>query len=139
MSCAACWAPTDAAARSSTISRSASALLRQAGALLVEIHGQFDTQGLLDAVTHRALLDDYAGADTAKTVTAWENFRTAETALATAQNDAKRAQAEEDYLRGAVEDLDELDPKAGEEEKLAALRTRLMRRTQDAGKSCHGA
>ena len=32
-------------------------LLKQAGDLLVEIHGQFETQGLLDPRTHRVLLD----------------------------------------------------------------------------------
>ncbi|HRC27532.1 MAG TPA: AAA family ATPase, partial [Alphaproteobacteria bacterium] len=32
-------------------------LLRAAGAFLIEIHGQFETQGLLDSRTHRALLD----------------------------------------------------------------------------------
>lgn len=106
------------------------ALLRQAGALLVEIHGQFDTQGLLDAVTHRGLLDDYAGVQAAPITMAWTAWQDAAAKLARAQADARAAQAEEAYLRGAVTDLDSLEPKAGEEEKLAALRTRLQRRTQ---------
>jgi DNA repair protein RecN (Recombination protein N) len=106
------------------------ALLRQAGALLVEIHGQFETQGLLDAATHRAILDDYAGVDASGLSALWYQWRAAEQALRDAQDAAKRAQAEEDYLRGAVEDLDILDPKPGEEEKLAGLRGRLMRREQ---------
>ncbi len=106
------------------------ALLRQAGALLVEIHGQFETQGLLDAATHRAILDDYAGVDASGLSALWESWRVAEQALRDAQDGAKRARAEEDYLRGAVEDLDTLDPKPGEEEKLAGLRGRLMRREQ---------
>ena len=36
-------------------------LLRELGAALVEIHGQFETQGLLDAATHRCALDAFAG------------------------------------------------------------------------------
>jgi len=105
-------------------------LLRQAGALLVEIHGQFETQGLLDAATHRAILDDYAGLDAKELTGLWDKWRAAETALREAQENAKRAKAEEDYLRAAVDDLDELNPKPGEEEKLAGLRSRLMRREQ---------
>lgn len=105
-------------------------LLRQAGALLVEIHGQFETQGLLDAATHRAILDDYAGLDAKELTGLWDKWRAAETALREAQENAKRAKAEEDYLRAAVDDLDELSPKPGEEEKLAGLRSRLMRREQ---------
>ncbi|MGN6622296.1 MAG: AAA family ATPase, partial [Sphingomonas sp.] len=39
------------------------ALLRELGAALVEIHGQHDDRGLLDARGHRALLDAFAGVD----------------------------------------------------------------------------
>ncbi|MEG0818485.1 MAG: AAA family ATPase, partial [Brevundimonas sp.] len=35
--------------------------LREIGALLVEVHGQHETVGLLDWKTHRALLDNYGG------------------------------------------------------------------------------
>src|SRR5690606_35867087 len=36
-------------------------LLKETGAALVEIHGQFASAGLLDPATHRAALDNYAG------------------------------------------------------------------------------
>ena len=36
-------------------------LLRQLGDLLVEVHGQFDQRGLLDARNHRASLDAFGG------------------------------------------------------------------------------
>ncbi|MHB8284347.1 MAG: DNA repair protein RecN, partial [Caulobacteraceae bacterium] len=36
-------------------------VLRELGALLIEVHGQHDAVGLLDARTHRALLDTYGG------------------------------------------------------------------------------
>ncbi|MDQ2878956.1 MAG: AAA family ATPase, partial [Pseudomonadota bacterium] len=39
-------------------------LLREIGALLVEIHGQHDDRGLLNPRGHRALLDAFARADT---------------------------------------------------------------------------
>ena len=34
-------------------------LLKEIGATLVEIHGQFDNQGLLNPATHREVLDNY--------------------------------------------------------------------------------
>lgn len=105
-------------------------LLREAGDLLVEIHGQFETQGLLDPKTHRALLDEYAGTDTEALATAWQGWRAAEAELAQTREKMERARAEEAWLRGVLEDLDALDPKEGEEEKLAALRERLMKRDQ---------
>ena len=35
-------------------------LMRTVGDMLIEIHGQFDTQGLLNPSTHREMLDEYA-------------------------------------------------------------------------------
>ena len=42
-----------------------------------------------------------------------------------------RAKGEEDYLRAALEQLEELDPKQGEEQQLTQLRSRLMKREQN--------
>lgn len=106
------------------------ALLRQAGDMLVEIHGQFDTQGLLDPETHRALLDSYAGVDAEKLACLWDDWRAADRTLAVARADMDKARKEENYLRQAVEDLSALDPQAEEEGNLVDLRDRLMRRTQ---------
>lgn len=107
-------------------------LLKQVGELLVEIHGQFDTQTLLNPRVHRALLDDYAGnAKSLETLgAAWRNWTQARVILEEKRALMERARSEEIYLRGALEQLDELDPQTGEEEKLSTLRTRLMRREQ---------
>jgi DNA repair protein RecN (Recombination protein N) len=105
-------------------------LLKQAGETLVEIHGQFETHGLLDPRAHAVLLDEYAGVDTGAIAAAWNAWRDAERAITEAQERARRAKAEEDYLRAALDTLNELDPQPGEEEKLAALRGKLMRRGQ---------
>lgn len=103
-------------------------LLKQAGSLLVEIHGQFDTQGLLDGATHRGILDLYAGVDGAALARVWEEWKAAQAALTAARAAAEKARADEEYLRGCLEDLKKLAPEEGEEERLAALRVRLLSR-----------
>lgn len=106
------------------------ALLKEFGQTLVEIHGQFETQGLLDPKTHRLLLDSFAGVSAIKLQEAWVAWSTAEQAVVDAQNAIEDARREEDYLRQSLEDLDTLSPEKGEEEKLSDLRQRLMSRDQ---------
>ena len=107
-------------------------LLAQLGAHLAEIHGQFETQGLLNPATHRMHLDAYAQCEDLIKDTAcfYEDWRTTETALSEAQETAEQARAEEEFLRDSVQDLDALDIQENEEEELTALRTRLMNREQ---------
>ncbi|HEY8189684.1 MAG TPA: AAA family ATPase, partial [Micavibrio sp.] len=102
-------------------------LLREVGNLLVEVHSQFETHGLLDARTHRALLDDYAGITMqARALTGlWETWRGAERALGDAVYAAEKAKADEEYLRHAVGELDSLNPQAGEEDQLLTQRETL--------------
>ncbi len=104
-------------------------LLKKLGETLVEIHGQFETQGLLDAGTHRAILDDYAGLDAGLRDT-WDKWRAADRDLTDSREKMEKARTDQDYLRTAVEDIDALEPQEGEEDKLVALRERLMRRGQ---------
>ncbi|MFC7334113.1 DNA repair protein RecN [Rhodocista pekingensis] len=105
-------------------------LLRRLGETLVEVHGQFDTHGLLDPRTHLGLLDEYAGlGDAARaTAVAWRGWRQADQARQQAAEDAARARAEEEYLRHAVAELDSLDPRDGEEAELAEKRVTLQHR-----------
>lgn len=104
-------------------------LLNHIGTHLIEIHGQFETHGLLNTATHRALLDSYA-AVTADIEQAWNKWQVLKEELGSMQLQAEQARAQEDYLRQALEDIDELDPQPGEEEKLSALRDSLMNREQ---------
>jgi DNA repair protein RecN (Recombination protein N) len=105
-------------------------LLKQIGEMLVEIHGQFDTQTLLNPRVHRGILDEYANVDTQTLRQVWDDWKNAQDILIQRKADMERARAEEDYLRSALEQLDELSPKDGEEEKLTVLRARLMKREQ---------
>ncbi|NCT40905.1 MAG: DNA repair protein RecN [Alphaproteobacteria bacterium] len=104
-------------------------LLKTIGQTLLEVHGQFDTQGLLDPKTHRKILDDYAQID-GGLGTAWDEWRAAERKLTALKDTASASAEQEDYLRQSLEDLDALEPQAGEEKSLADLRESLMHREQ---------
>jgi DNA repair protein RecN (Recombination protein N) len=107
-------------------------LLREAGNMLVEVHSQFETHGLLDARTHRALLDEYAGLtpDVRALSRSWDTWKTLEEKLITAKADAEKARSDEEYLRHAVSELETLDPQPGEEESILIQREALKHREQ---------
>ena len=107
-------------------------LLRRLGASLVEIEGQFESQGLLDAAIHRRLLDAFAGARADETANAANRWSEARRLKAEAEAEIARARADEDFLRHALSELDAFDPKPGEEAELAELRQRLMNREKIA-------
>lgn len=102
--------------------------LKSVGEQLVEIHGQHDQRGLLDPSSHRDLLDDFGGLDKERRAseTAYRTWRDKAEELAALQALVEKAQAEEDYLRHMLGELDALKPKAGEEETLAERRQEMM-------------
>src|ERR1700744_149012 len=102
--------------------------LKAIGAMLVEIHGQHDERALVDAATHRRLLDAFAGLekDVAALEKLWEARRTANAALEGHRAGMERAAREADYLRHASDELKALAPQEGEETALAARRTTMM-------------
>jgi len=103
-------------------------LLKQVGELLVEVHGQHDGRGLMDPKTHLGLLDSYAGhaglLDACRA--AWKHFSEARRDRDALVQSTRASQAEQDYLQHAVEALEALDPKRGEDEALAGERQFLM-------------
>jgi DNA repair protein RecN (Recombination protein N) len=102
--------------------------LKALGSVLVEIHGQHDERALVDASTHRRLLDAFSGLE--KEVAAleklWEARREANKALDEHRAGMERAAREADYLRHASDELKQLAPKDGEETNLAGRRTTMM-------------
>ena len=103
-------------------------VLRQLSERLVELHGQHDDHGLLNPKGHRVLLDSYAGleADLAELRAAWRTRSDAQKALDKARADLEAVQAEEEFLRHAVSELDALSPEAGEEATLDSDRRRMQ-------------
>ena len=102
-------------------------VLRNLSACLVELHGQFDDRGLLNPRGHLALLDEFA--NNAKALSQlrklWGQLAETRKLLAVANADLAAIQAEEEFLRHAVAELDSLAPQVGEEAELDAKR-RLM-------------
>lgn len=102
-------------------------LLRRVGETLVEIHGQFDSHGLLDPASHRAALDAFATLESqaAAVETRHAAWRDALVAEAAERDQAARARDDEETLRHAASELDTLAPKIGEEAELAERRAFL--------------
>ncbi|MEL6209788.1 MAG: AAA family ATPase, partial [Pseudomonadota bacterium] len=107
--------------------RTSGEVLRALSDTLVELHGQHDDRGLLNPRGHRSLLDAFAGAEAqlAKTRTAWRAVAAARKDLAIAEARLAELQAEEEFLRHSVKELDDLAPEPGEDATLDARR-RLM-------------
>ncbi|MBN9671636.1 DNA repair protein RecN [Roseibium aggregatum] len=110
-------------------------LMRQAGALLVEIHGQHDDRALVDPDSHRELIDVFGGlsADATAVAKAYTAFRAAEKAVSDHEQRIEAARNEADYLRASVAELSKLKPERGEEEDLANRRTDMMKVEKIAG------
>ena len=101
--------------------------LREIGALLVEVHGQHETVGLLDVRTHRDLLDAYGGHGALLRAAggAWATWREAEASLEALSRDAAALAAEAEEAAQLLAELDALAPEAGEEANLAERRAVL--------------
>ncbi len=108
--------------------RASGEVLRRLSDTLVELHGQHDDRGLLNPKGHRTILDDYAETqeERAAVRTAWSARSAAARALAEAEAAVEAARAEEDFLRFAVKELDDLSPEPGEEEALDIQRRRMQ-------------
>jgi DNA repair protein RecN (Recombination protein N) len=102
-------------------------LLREMAPHLVEIHGQHDERGLLNARGHRALLDIFGRTEPSATGKAYAGFRAAEAELAAARADIETAARDREWLEHTVAELTALAPVAGEEETLADTRRSMQR------------
>jgi DNA repair protein RecN (Recombination protein N) len=95
---------------------------------LVEIHGQHDERALMEASSHRMLVDAYGRlepmAEATKSAHAAVKAIQAELAEETARVAA--AQAEADFAAHAHQELTKLAVKPGEEEALAERRSQMM-------------
>ncbi len=103
------------------------AVLGQLGALLVDLHGQHETQSLLHAEAQREILDAFAHAEPDLAAVAEVHARLSalreEEATLAARRDEIRRRA--DYLRHVVGEIDAAKVKIGEDEALQVEARRL--------------
>jgi len=102
-------------------------VLRSLSETLVELHGQHDDRGLLNARGHRALLDDFGQTGDLRRDArdAWNARQAAHKALAKAEAALNAVRSEEEYLRHAVAEMRSMAPEPGEDAALDASR-RMM-------------
>lgn len=103
-------------------------LLREAGALLVNIHGQSDGQKLMQKSSHLSLLDAYAG--DSQQLDAYRQlyaaWRQVTERLSELRLDESQRLRTREMLAYQIADIDEAKLKPGEEEHLIARRDRLQ-------------
>jgi DNA repair protein RecN (Recombination protein N) len=101
--------------------------LRELGATLVDLHGQHEHQALLDPAEHVAVLDDFAAHDdrAAGVAAAFDRWRGADAALARTQLDDREKRARIEIASFQLQEIDRVDPRAGEDDALEAERVVL--------------
>src|SRR5207237_6664989 len=102
-------------------------ILTQLGALLVDLHGQHETQSLLKSDAQRDMLDLYAAAAVERAAVRDAHARLRELeqreeALLAQRDDVQR---KADYLRHVVEEISRAGPRVGETEALDTEAKRL--------------
>ena len=112
-------------------------VLRDIGALAVEVHGQHDDRGLLNPRGHRALLDAFGRIDGAPVEAAWAEVQRIEVELSEARALAESVARDRDYLEHAAAEIQQLNPGPGEETQLADERA-AMQAGARAGESLTG-
>lgn len=103
-------------------------ILREAGNLLINIHGQSDNQKLMQKSSHLQLLDAFSCDRAVYTAyrTAWAKWRETHEKLAGLRQDESERLRTREMLEFQIHDIDEAKLRPGEEEKLTARRDRLL-------------
>lgn len=103
-------------------------LLKEIGSYLVEIHGQFDNQGLLNPATHLSVLDGYGAYPEKITAmkAAFAVYKKAKDNRVNAEAKIAQSKADEDNLRHWVDEFQKMQPRENEQEELEEKRRQMM-------------
>ena len=103
------------------------ARLAELGALLIDLSGQHQHQGLVDPARHLEILDSFGEAGTlvAAMTSAWTELRRCDAELAELGGDERSREARVDYLRYQLEELDAAALQPGEDATIEIERARL--------------
>src|SRR5213593_3755397 len=102
-------------------------VLAEIGALLVDLHGQHETQSLLRPDAQRDMLDAYADADVERVAVRdahahLKELEQREAELTTRQDEVRK---KADYLRHVLQEIERVNPKVSEDEALEVEAKRL--------------
>ena len=113
--------------------------LKFIGDELVEVHGQFANHALLNQVTHRDTLDEFACKNVtgfnkllSDVYTAYNEYSTMNKKLHETEDFIARNAAEQEYLEHNIAELRALNVAPGEEEELAARRAEMINAEKNA-------
>jgi DNA repair protein RecN (Recombination protein N) len=101
--------------------------LAELGALLIDLSGQHQHQGLVAPGRHREIIDSFAEADAQveAMTAAWAELDRCAKELAALGGDEREREARVDYLRFQLEELDGAALQAGEDQAIELERVRL--------------
>jgi DNA repair protein RecN (Recombination protein N) len=98
----------------------ATAALEEIGSHLVDLHGQHQQQSLIDAATHLAYLDGFAGltgdADAYRAL--YREWKDLVAQVAAAEEESKRVREQLDFFKFQLKELDKAPLAPGEEERI---------------------
>jgi DNA repair protein RecN (Recombination protein N) len=97
-------------------------LQKQAGQLLVDLHGQHEHQSLLRTETHIELLDEFGGLDRLLSdfAAAHARLREVESSLAELRRREEQLREKRELYQYQVQEIDAVSPQGGEEDALEA-------------------
>jgi len=103
-------------------------LLKELAHNLIEIHGQYDNQGLLNPSLHGEILDGFGHCDKEllKTKESYLAYKSVVAELKLKEESLAKAKENEENLRHWVDELEKVSPQKGEEETLRIRRSELM-------------
>ncbi len=103
-------------------------MLREVGALLVNIHGQSDNQMLMQKSAHGRLLDAFSPDEAlaAEYHAAWEEWRHIRAEIERLRQDESERLRTREMLEYQIRDIDAVKLRPGEEERLTERRDRLL-------------
>ena len=112
--------------------------LKERAAQLVELHGQYEHQTLLDPATHLAALDAFAGLNRSLGPTvaeAYHSYRVAADELSQLHSASAERTSREELARFQLAEIDRIAPVSGEDDELTALR-QVLANTERVQRLC---
>jgi DNA repair protein RecN (Recombination protein N) len=102
--------------------------LRSIGEMILDIHGQFDNQKLLNPSFHRGILDSFIKNQNIieETKLAYKEYNDYKNQINEKKRELEELQKEKDYIEYSLNELNELSPRQNEEKELLEKKQLLL-------------